>query len=289
MKRNLNFEERAGRWFSLPYLIFMAIFFVYPFGFAFYLLFNRWDLVTNPQFVGMGNISFLWNDPMFWQALSNTFLFLIIHIPLQIVLALLIANILARPLKGKTFFRASFFLPVVISGAVVTILWQKLYATDGGLINYLLSFIGIDAIPWLTHPKVAMPSIAIMATWKNVGLYIILFLTGILSIPKHLYEAAKMEGCSSWQEFWYVTLPMLKPSMLLVVVMSTMGAFNLFIEPYVMTGGGPMGSTMSLVLYMYKQAFFFQHMGYAATIGFALALLVLVVVLVQRKYLDKEN
>ena len=282
-------NSKAGLVFTSPYVIHILVFFLYPVGFSLYLVVHRWDLITDPKYVGLRNFRYLMSDHLFWQALTNTLYFLAIHIPLQIIIALALAVALAKPLKGRVFFRATFFLPVMISGAAVTILWQRLYSTEDGLINYVLSLVGIDAVPWLTDPGIAMPAIAIMATWKNLGLYIVFFLAGILAIPQPVYEAAKMEGASSWDEFRYITLPLLKPTMLLVVVLSTLGGFNLFIEPYVMTGGGPLGSTMSVVLYMYKQAFSFQHMGYAATLGFALALIIMVCVFTQKKYLDSER
>lgn len=281
-------QDKAGYLFVSPYVLFLAVFGVYPLLFAFYLVFHRWDIVTPPEFVGIANFRFLIHDADFWRSLLNTLIFLFIHIPLQIVFSILIAMALAEKIFAKSFFRAAFFLPVIISGAVVTILWQKLYATDAGVFNQILAAMGFGPVGWLTSTKTAMPAIAIMATWKNIGFYVILFLAGILNIPAHLYEASKMEGAGKWQDFWHITLPLLKPTMLLVVVLSTFGAFSLFIEPYVMTGGGPLNTTMSVVLYMYKHAFMFQHMGYAATIGFAFALIILIVVLVQKKYLDTE-
>ncbi len=282
-------NEKIGYLFVTPYAVFFLAFTAYPLFFSFYLVFHRWDLLTAPEFVGLKNFSFLLHDPDFWQALLNTLVFLLIHIPLQIFFAITIAMILAEKIFARTFFRAAFFLPVIISGAVVTILWQKLYSTDAGIINHVLLLMGLAPVNWLTSPKIAMPSIAIMATWKNMGFYIILFLSGLLNIPQDLYEASKIEGASRWQDFWRITLPLLKPTMLLVVILSTLGAFSLFIEPYVMTGGGPLNKTMSVVLYMYKQAFLFQHMGYAATIGFALALVILVFVLLQKKFLGAET
>ncbi len=288
-QRRRTGRGRIGQLFVAPYLIHLLIFFVYPFLFAFYLLFHRWDLVTPPEFVGLRNIVFLIHDAAFWRALLNTLLFLAIHIPLQIAFSLLLAVILAEKIFGRTFFRAAFFLPVIISGAVVTILWQKLYATDTGIFNHIFTAFGLPPVPWLTSSKLAMPAIAIMATWKNMGFYIVLFLAGVLNIPPHLYEASKIEGATRWQDFRYITLPLLRPTMLLVVILSTFGGFSLFIEPYVMTGGGPLNSTMSVVLYMYKHAFLFQHMGYAATVGFALALIALAVVVVQKRYLDTET
>jgi len=148
--------------------------------------------------------------------------------------------------------------------------------------------VGVNRVPWLTNVKLAMPSIAIMATWKNVGLYIVLFLVGLQTVPAYLYEAAEIEGASHWRKFWHITLPMINPTIFMVVVLSTIGGFSLFIEPYIMTGGGPMNSTLSAILYIYKQGFFFYHMGYAATLGFFFALIVLAVILIQRKFVEQE-
>ncbi|GAC1543865.1 MAG: sugar ABC transporter permease [Candidatus Velthaea sp.] len=282
-------SANAGLLFSLPYLAFIAIFVVYPVGFALYLVFVRWDLIAAPEFVGFGNIRYLLTDSEFGQALLNTLVFLCVNVPLQIVAALLIAIALAQPLALRGFFRAAFFVPVVISVAVVSLLWQQVYNTDTGLLNSMLRNVGIPAIPWLTNPRVAMPAIAGVVAWKNVGLYVLFFLSGILAVPPQLYEAAKLEGASPWHEFWLVTVPLVRPAMFLVVVLSTIAGFNLFIEPYVMTGGGPLDSTLSVVLYMYKHAFSFLDMGYAATIGVALAVLMLVVVTIERRFIDERG
>jgi len=152
-----------------------------------------------------------------------------------------------------------------------------------------LQKIGISKIGWLIDAKWAMPAIAIMATWKNVGLYIILFLVGLQSVPKSLYEAASIEGASKWQQFKWITIPAINPTIFMVVILSTIGGFSLFIEPYVMTGGGPLNSTLSTVLYMYKQGFFYYHMGYAATLGLIFALLILFVVFLQRTFIEKNK
>ncbi len=207
---------------------------------------------------------------------------------MQIIVALALAEFLNQKIHFRGFFRASYFLPVVVSGVVITILWQQLYAQDTGVLNSLLSKIGLMRLPWLTSSKLAMPSIAIMATWKNVGLYIVLFLVGLQSVPKYMYEAADIEGASHWQKFRHITLPMINPTMILVVILSTIGGFSLFIEPYIMTDGGPLNSTLSATLYIYKQAFSFYHMGYAATLGFFFALVVFSIVLLQKKVIEKD-
>lgn len=289
MRRSRRDENnRVGYLMVSPYIIFFLLFVGYPLMFSLVLVFHKWNIIGPMRFIGFGNFWQLLHDALFWKSLGNTLIFLTIHIPLQIIIALVIANILNQRIAARGFFRAAFFLPVVVSGVVVTILWQQLYSQETGLFNTLLSRIGLPKAPWLISTRLAMPSIAIMATWKNVGLYIVLFLTGLQSIPLSLYEVADLDGASEIQKFFHVTIPMLNPTMVMVVILSTLGGFSLFIEPYVMTGGGPMNSTLSCVLYIYKQAFYFNHMGYAATLGFTVALIIMIVVIIQRKLVETE-
>ncbi len=282
-------RDKIGYIFVLPYLIHFSVFVAFPMVFSFVLIFHKWDIISPMNWVGLNNFVKLFQDILFFKAIRNTLVFLLIHIPLQISIALLLAEFLNQKIRFRGFFRASYFMPVVVSGVVITILWQQLYAQDSGIINSLLvKFVGIK-LPWLTSVKLAMPSIAIMATWKNVGLYIVLFLVGLQSVPMYMYEAADIEGASHWQKFRHITLPMINPTMIMVVIISTIGGFSLFIEPYIMTGGGPLSSTLSAMLYIYRQAFSFYHMGYAATLGFFFALIVFSVVLIQKKIIEKEN
>ncbi len=287
--RRLRFGgDRAGYLMAAPYVVHLLIFFGYPLLFALVLVFHRWDIVTPMEFAGLKNFARLFQDRLFFRALLNTALFLVIHIPLQIAVALFFAELLNAKLKGRGFFRTVYFLPVVVSGVVVTILFQQLFAFDTGLINGVLVGLGGERVPWLVSPVWAMPSIAIMATWKNVGLYVILFLAGLQNIPGTLYEAARMDGATTWQRWWYVTLPMLNPTVVTVVVLSTIGGFSLFIEPYVLTGGGPMNATLSALLYIYNQAFYFNHMGYAAALGLFFAFFIFGVVILQRRFVESE-
>ncbi|HMJ19848.1 MAG TPA: sugar ABC transporter permease [Gemmatimonadaceae bacterium] len=282
-------EQRSGSLMAAPYAVYLLVISAYPIVFALVLVFLRWDLVTAPSFAGFDNLRMLANDGRFWRAVANTFVFLSIHVPLQIVTALGLALALNRKLAGRGFWRAAFFLPVVISGAVVAILWSNLYATDVGLINKLLVKIGIAPVSWLTDPNTAMPAIAVMVTWKNVGFYVIIYLAGLQYIPRSCQEAIEIEGASAWQRFRYLTLPSLLPQTILVVTLSTINGFQLFIEPYVMTGGGPLRRTYSVVLYLYTNAFAYQKMGYAATIGVALALIIGAVVFIQRRVIGKAE
>ena len=282
-------EERSGWLLAAPYVAFLLAFAAYPIVFAVVLVFLRWDLVTEPAFAGGDNVRLLAQDARFWRAVGNTFVFLSIHVPLQIVTALGLALALNRPLALRAFWRAAFFLPVVISGAVVAILWSALYATDVGLLNRLLVRFGSSPVPWLTDPMLAMPSIAVMVTWKNVGFYVIIYLAGLQYISRSCQEAIELEGATGWQRFRHLTLPSLLPQTILVVTLSTINGFQLFIEPYIMTGGGPLRRTYSIVLYLYTQAFSYQKMGYAATIGVALAVIIGLVVLLQRRLLGRAE
>lgn len=282
-------ERRSGRVLTAPYAAFLLAFAAYPMGFAVVLVFLHWDLVSAPSFAGLDNVRLLAVDPRFWQAVGNILVFLAVHLPLQVGAALALALALNRPLALRAFWRAAFFLPVVIAGAVVAILWNALYATDVGLINTLLGKFGGPAVPWLTHPALAMPAIAVMATWKNVGFYVIIYLAGLQYIPRSCREAIELDGASDWQRFRFLTLPLLLPQTLLVVTLSTINGFQLFIEPYIMTGGGPLRRTLSPVLYLYNNAFSYQKMGYAATIGVALAILIGAVVALQRRVLGRAE
>jgi ABC-type sugar transport system permease subunit len=271
-----------------PYLIHLLAFTTFPVIFSLFLTFFKWNIIGPMEWTGFGNWERIFNDRLFWKAILNTFKFLIIHIPLQIGVALLLAEVLNRKIFMRGFFRAAFFMPFVISGVVVTILWQQLLGFETGVINRMLVSVGLGKVGWLIDPKVAMVSIAIMATWKNVGLYVILFLVGLQTVPKQYYEAADLEGANHWQKFIKITVPMINPTIFMVVVLSTIGGFSLFIEPYILTGGGPLNSTLSAVLYIYKQAFEYYHMGYSATLGVFFAILVMLVVIIQKKFIEQD-
>jgi len=272
-----------------PYLLYVVIFVLFPVIFCFFLTFHKWNIIAPMHFIGINNYTRLIHDRLFWKAIVNTLKFLLLHIPLQILLSLSLAELLNRKIRAISFFRGSFFLPVIVSGVVVTILWQQLLGYDAGLLNRLLEKCGIGKIGWLVNPDLAIYSIAIMATWKNIGLYIILFLVGLQTVPTQYYEAAKLEGASRWQQFYHITLPMINPTIFMVVILSTIGGFSLFIEPYIMTGGGPLNQTLSAVLYIYKQAFQYYNMGYSATLGFFYAMMIMTVVLLQKRLIEKEH
>ncbi len=272
-----------------PYIVHFLLFVSFPVVFSIVLTFHNWNIISPMEYSGTANYIKMFNDKTFFISIFNTLIFLVIHIPLQIIVALFLAEVLNQNIRLRGLFRGAFFLPVIVSGVVVSMLWQQLYGFDTGLLNRLLTAAGLDKVGWLVDPKIAMPSIALMATWKNVGLYIILFLVGLQTVPVQYYEAADLEGASHFQKFFKITLPMINPTIFMVVVLSTIGGFSLFIEPYIMTGGGPLNSTMSAVLYIYKQGFFYYHMGYAATLGLFFALIILAVIVIQKKFIEKNN
>lgn len=279
---------RLGFILSAPYILFALLFIVFPLLFSVFLIFHRWDGMSAPTWIGMKNLGRLVNDSLFYRSLLNTLQFLLIHIPLQIFFALIFAVTLNSIKLLRGFFRAVYFMPVVVSGVVVTIVWLQLYSYDNGIMNGILSGIGLPRVPWLVSTSLAMPSIAIMATWKNVGLYTVMFLAGLQGIPDEFYEAATIDGASQVRMFFKITIPLLRPTMTLVVVLSTINGFSLFVEPFVMTGGGPLNATLSSVLYIYNQAFSFGHLGYAAALGFVFAVIILLAVLIQRRFLETE-
>jgi len=275
--------------FVAPYILHFLMFVAFPVIFSIVLTFHKWNIISPMEFIGLNNYIRLFEDAVFFKSIGNTLIFLVIHIPLQIIVALFIAEILNQNIKFRGFYRTAFFLPVVVSGVVVTMLWQQLYGFNSGLLNRILISVGLPKVGWLIDPGMAMPSIAIMATWKNVGLYIILFLVGLQTVPPHYYEAAELEGANHWQKFFKITLPMINPTIFMVVILSTIGGFSLFIEPYIMTGGGPLNSTISAVFYIYKQGFFYYHMGYATTLGLFFAMLILLVIVIQKKFVEKSE
>ena len=272
-----------------PYLLHLTLFVAFPVIFSLVLTVHKWNIISPMEYVGFDNFIRLFQDHLFWRSLINTLIFLLVHIPLQIIVALALAYFLNEKIFMRGFFRAVFFLPVVISGVVVAMLWQQIYSFDSGLLNKMLVDIGAGKVGWLSNPNLSMISIALMATWKNVGLYVILFLIGLQTVPKMYYEAADIEGASTWQKFWYITVPAINPTIFMVTILSTLGGFSLFIEPYIMTGGGPLNSSLSAMLYIYKQAFEYYHMGYSATLGMSFAFIIMVVMVIQKYTIEKEN
>jgi multiple sugar transport system permease protein len=264
-----------------PALALIAVFFLVPAAASFFLSLTDFDLyaladLANVRFIGAGNYSALLRDSLFWVALRNTLYFVLVAGPLSVALSLAAALLVtSAAVRLAGLFRTLFFLPVVTSLVAVAVVWRYLYHPRFGLLNYALALIGIGPLDWLGDPRLAMPAIILMSAWKNFGFNMVIFMAGLQSIPERLYEAASIDGATTAQQFWRVTMPMLAPTFVFVGVMTLIGNFQLFAEPYVMTQGGPSHSTLSLVLYMYEEGFRWWSLGYAAALAFVLLALIL--------------
>jgi multiple sugar transport system permease protein len=278
---------RAALFFVAPALIVIGGLFVLPVVAAFALSLTDFDLyalgdASAVRFVGAANYSHLLADPEFWQALRNTLYFVLVGGPLSVAVSLGAALLLnERATRLKPLFRTIYFAPVVTTLVAVAVVWRYLYHPRGGLLNAGLGLLGIGPVDWLGDPRWAMPAIILMAVWKNFGYNMIIFIAGLQSIPGELYEAARVDGAGRLAQFWHVTLPLLAPTFLFVGVLTMVGYFQLFAEPYVMTQGGPLGATRSVVLLMYEQGFRWWNMGYASAVAFALFAVILAATLVQ--------
>jgi multiple sugar transport system permease protein len=278
---------RAAWLFLAPALVVIGVFFFVPVVAAFALSVTDYDLyaIANPanaQFVGLANYAQLIRTPLFWTALRNTFYFAAVGAPLSLLVALVAALLVnAKLVRFKGFFRAAYFAPFVTTLVAVAIVWKYLYQPQYGLINAALAKLGIGPIDWLGDPHWAMPAIILLAVWRNFGYNMLIFIAGLQRIPMQLYEAAELDGAGAWARFRHITLPLLAPTFVFVGVITAIGYFQLFSEPYVMTGGGPLKSTLSMVLYMYEEGFRWWRLGSAAAIAFVLFAVILACTLLQ--------
>ena len=269
----------AGWTFAAPALLVITLFFFLPVLAALALSVTDFDIyaladIGNLRFVAFDNYAGLLHNPLFWKALVNTLYFVVVGVPLSIAVSLGSALLLHSKLgRFKGFFRTAFFAPVVTTVVAVAVIWRYLFHTRYGLVNWGLSLVGIDPVDWLGDPHWAMPTIILFAVWKNFGYNMIIFLAGLQSIPEDLYEAARIDGAGLWKQFRHVTLPMLGPVLLLVGILTMSGYFQLFAEPYVMTQGGPLESTKSVLYLMYEEGFKWWNLGNASAVAFLLFLL----------------
>jgi multiple sugar transport system permease protein len=274
-------SQRAAWLFIAPALLVIGVFFVLPAMAAMVLSLTDFDLyaladIDNLRFVGFDNYTRLLQLPLFWKALGNTFYFVAVGVPLSIALSLCAALLLNSKLaRFKPFFRTALFAPVVTTIVAVAIIWRYLFHSRYGLANYGLAQLGVEPVDWLGDPSWSMPTIILFAVWKNFGYNMIILLAGLQGIPQELYEAARIDGANAWKQFRHITLPMLAPVLMLVGILTTVGYFQLFAEPYVMTEGGPLQSTLSVLYLMYEEGFKWWNIGSASAVAFLLFLLML--------------
>ncbi len=277
--------SRATAWALVsPWAIAFALFGLYPFLFSLAASFTNYSPIraANTRFVGVENYARAFGDPAFWGALGNTVFFVVGTIPFTTALALGLALAVQPAFRGRTFFRVGFFLPSVVSVVVLSLVFKGLYAPSGTL-NAVLRAIGLPTPSWLLHPDLALPAIMAMDVWSASGYYMIIFLAGLEAIPRELYDAARLEGAGRWDCFRHITLPLLRPTMLFVLVVNTVRSLQIFAEVFVMTHGGPLHRTTTVVYYLYEQAFFRFDLGYACAVGYVLFVLTFLLAWVQMK------
>lgn len=273
----LNQKQLTPYLFLLPALIILGLTVIWPALQAFYLSFTRYeyDITQAPEWIGLANFQRLIADKIFWQTLRNTLIYLLGVVPILVILPLGLAILVNQKLQGISWFRAAYYTPVIISMVVAGLAWKWLYA-ENGLLNQILKLIGLnEGIPWLTSPKLALFSVMVVTIWKGLGYYMVIYLAGLQSIPNELYEAAAIDGSDGFKKHWDITVPLMKPYLFLVAVISAISATKVFEEVYIMTQGGPRNSSKTVVYYLYDQAFRNLEISYACTIGLVLFLIIL--------------
>ncbi|HUX07795.1 MAG TPA: sugar ABC transporter permease [Acidobacteriota bacterium] len=278
----------AAAGFLGPAFVHLIIFTLAPVLFAFFISFHRWDVLgADKPFVGLANYLELFGDQLFWQSLFNTLIYSL-HVPLTMVIALALALALQRNFRGVTILRTLFFLPYITSFVAISTVWQWLYNADFGLLNYLLSFLGVEPIAWLSDPATAMIAVMIMSIWIQLGYQMVIFIAGLQGIPQHLYEAATIDGAGPLTRLRRITLPLLHPTIFFILVTSIINSFQVFTYVYVMTQGGPLHGTEVLVYHIYKNAWEYFRMGYASALSWVLFVLILIITIAQFAFFKKR-
>lgn len=260
--------------FLMPALIFLLVFTFYPIFWGIVLSFFKYNIISPPKFVGLANYLKLLEDPKFYIAIKNSLLYLLV-VPVIQIASIFLAVLVNKEIKGISFFRTIFYIPVVTSIVVVAIVWRWILGDDGIINSFLrLLHISKSGVPWLTSPDTALIAVMFVTFWKGLGYYMVIYLAGLSAIPRELEEAGKIDGASSWQLFLRVTIPLLKPSIALASIVSSISALKVFGEIFVMTEGGPLYSTTTMVYYIYEEAFTKLHIGYASALAVVLAVII---------------
>ncbi|MBU8688933.1 sugar ABC transporter permease [Priestia megaterium] len=291
-KNRVKWKENVVAYTFLgPALLLLLLFLIIPAIMSVYYAFTDYYLLTPDmrKFVGLDNFINLFKDPIFLKSLANTLKFVVWVIPLQIGAALGLALLLNKQRKANTFFKVAYFSPVVMSLVVISVLWLYLLNPNEGIINNVLTYFGVSAQPFLTSPKQAMFTIVFVSAWQGAGFQMLIFLAGLQNIPGDVYEAAQLDGMNKWQRFIYITLPLLKPTSIFIFITTLIGAFKLLVQPMVMTQGGPVNSTMTVVYYIYQTGFTDRMVGYASSIALLFGTIIGLVTLAQRTLVKEED
>jgi multiple sugar transport system permease protein len=285
-------RERSAYLFLLPGVIIFSVFTLAALIFAIYLTFHRWSIIEpDKPYVGLQNYEDMIHDERFVQSVVNTIYFTGASVPLTMIIGLGLALLLNQPIRGRAVFRTAYYLPVITPFVVAALLWKWLYNGDFGLFNYYLlkGHIIDEPLLWLSDKNLAMPSVVLMTVWSGVGFSMVVYLAGLQSIPAQLYESAKIDGAGALKRIWYVTIPMLRPTTLFLLVIGIIGSLQVFTQIFVMTSGGPVNRTTTMVYYMYLWAFKYYDMGYASTLAFALFLMLLVFTALQLRLFRRSE
>jgi multiple sugar transport system permease protein len=292
LKTRRTREIISGYVFMTPTIVIVGMFVLLPIIYAIFLAFHKVNLLgeVSFRFIGMDNFTRMADDTRAWIALRNTFKFVLIVVPLQTLLAVILASVLNAKIRFKNFFRVAYYIPTVTSSAVLVLIFMWIY-NNNGLLNYMLGKVGLPTYNWLGDPSVALFGIMIMNIWSTAPLFMVIYLAALQDIPDALYEAAEIDGAGTFRKFVNITLPLLKPITFYVVVMGIIGTFQLFDQSYIFSAGsgGPNNSTLSIVLLIYQYAFKNLDMGYAAALAFMLALVIMIVTLIQRRIFREEK
>jgi len=279
--RARNREALFGLLFISPWLLGFVIFTAGPMVASLLLSFTDWSILGTAHWVGTRNYTRLAHDSLFWKSMRVTFVFSAISVPLDVLASLLLALLLNQQFGGRSLFRALFYLPELVPAVAASILWIWAYNTHFGIFNYLLSLIGVPPVAWLESTSWVIPSFVILSLWTAGGSRMIIFLAGLQTVPRELLEAAELDGAGVWARFRHITLPMISPVLLFNLILATIGAFQVFTSPYVMTGGGPANASLFYVLYLYRNAFQYLQMGYASALAWVLFLVLLIFTILQ--------
>jgi len=292
-RRRIGRKSLAGYAFIAPAMLFLLVFALGPFLFTIWVSLHQWNMLTPVEDMpwrGLDNYRYLlFDDPLFRETFRNTVTFAITNVAISVILALAVALLLNGPIRFRPFWRAAFFIPYVTVPVAVAIVWRAMLNSRYGMVNTLLDMMDLPEQPFLDSVSQALPAVIGVAVWQGIGYYMIIFLAGLQAIPADLYEAGRIDGATSWRLFWSITLPLLRPTLLFVVVVNTLGSLQVFDLPFILTEGGPVNSTNTLVLYMYDTAFRFLRMERATAMAVMLFGVIFVITLVQLRLLRERE
>jgi multiple sugar transport system permease protein len=279
--RLVNNEDVVGYLFVAPLILGLIIFTYGPVLAAFGLSFTKGDYISTPRWIGLGNYRALLEDDLFWTSMRNTLYYVAGVVPAGLILSLLLALAMNQKLRGIVVFRSIFFLPTISSSVAISLMWLWIYNPEFGVLNFLLDLLGIKGPAWLSSSEWAMPAVIIMAVWRGLGYNMLIYLAGLQGIPDVYYEAAEIDGAGGWAKFRHITVPLLSPTTFMLLILSVIGAFQVFEYTYVMTGGGPVYATLTIVLHVYNNAFRSFQMGYASALAYVLFFILLGLTIIQ--------